>query len=788
MNVVLVYPPVSDPRAPQLALPSLAAYLRPRGVDVDLVDLNAEAPWWFARPDELERLEARLGDDASCAAGLRTVRKHAAWALEALTSELFYDSSAYHAARSVLRTLYRLVGLSTPIPTSLELDPADLRVSGVDPRRLEDLIEATATDDANPFASLYDDFRRRYADRKPGAVGITLTNRQQFLPGLFLARRLHEDGHHVILGGAMISKFAETLRSQPAFFRTFCSSVICYEGERGLFGLLEALQGRGSFSDVPGLLRLERGMVRSNAPVVLDVNELPTPDFSGLPLDRYLAPEPVLPILLGKGCYFNRCKFCDIPHINHISKKAYRMRSPAHVARDVATLHARHGARSFVVTDEAIPPKSFAKIADALDEYPPFERTFTGYARLEDGFSPAAFEAAHRVGFRKLLFGLESASQATIDHMDKGTTASMAGPLLRRCRAAGIAFHVFSIIGFPEETEERIRETFAFMLDNRDTIDHPANSFDIHRFGLEVRSDYFIDRSDYGIELTTDSLGAFAIGLHPDEWTNPRGVDDARLDALLKEEFEPALTATFSTHHARGRNVWPPMEEYAALYASHYGVGHPRRDFCELASLPPAGSPRRFALSPGPLTEIDQGKVRALGSTMDVPAPFLEALLVPGSTTIDAFLNRLGQAVGDPQSQPALRAWVDELVHLGIFRLQRESLPPPPSGFTLAMFRKKELLRRLCRAEADRRGIAPTDADVAHYADRFRDQAGLGDPEAFAKWLHHNGLDAGEFFASMRDLATIELVERLEDSGLRDGMPTYIRLNAQAVAARGGAS
>ena len=78
--------------------------------------------------------------------------------------------------------------------------------------------------------------------------------------------------------------------------------------------------------------------MRVTATRVEDVNALPTPDFEGLPLDRYLAPRLVLPILLGKGCYFNRCKFCEIPFINHVSTRSYRVRQADLVVKDVLEL------------------------------------------------------------------------------------------------------------------------------------------------------------------------------------------------------------------------------------------------------------------------------------------------------------------------------------------------------------------------------------------------------------------------------------------------------------------
>ena len=92
---------------------------------------------------------------------------------------------------------------------------------------------------------------------------------------------------------------------------------------------------------------------------------------------------------------------------------------------------------------------------------------------------------------RRCFFGLESGAQETLDHMDKGIRVAEVPGILRNCREAGIAFHLFSIVGFPEESESSARKTLKFFLDNRNVVDQPDNSFDIHRFGLDLRTRYF---------------------------------------------------------------------------------------------------------------------------------------------------------------------------------------------------------------------------------------------------------------------------------------------------------
>ena len=41
-----------------------------------------------------------------------------------------------------------------------------------------------------------------------------------------------------------------------------------------------------------------------------DMGTLPPPDYDGLPLEKYFAPELVLPYDPTRGCYWGKCTFC----------------------------------------------------------------------------------------------------------------------------------------------------------------------------------------------------------------------------------------------------------------------------------------------------------------------------------------------------------------------------------------------------------------------------------------------------------------------------------------------
>jgi hypothetical protein len=676
-----------DPRAPQLALPSLAAFLRNRGVDVTLLDLNLASLEALLQPMHLAEVGQQLRTLNIRSHMPRKQRAQLAELAGALAEMLpcafatlrdaqcFYNANAYNTAREILCTALDVLSAAPAREVHYGLSPACYDVAGVDRQCLADLIAVTADREANIFADYWEQRVFPTCDVDcPDVIGVSITNWQQILPGLMLARALRERGHFVVIGGTVYTKFANELVSYPAFFEHFADGVVIYEGERAFQVLLEQLQGRRDLRQVPNFLFKDGNHIVSTPLHVEDVNTLPTPDFAGLPLHAYLAPVPVLPILTGKGCYFNRCKFCDIPYINHISPKAYRVRTPELVVEDVRTLARRFACRHFVITDEALSPKLLMKLADAFTAYPDEQYAFTGYARLEAGFTPEVCQRLARMGMKKLFFGLESAAQRTIDHMAKGTQTQLAPQILRNCQQVGINFHLFSIIGFPEEDETSARETFQFFVDNRAIIDHPGNTFDIHPFGLELRTAYYEQREQLGVYVKPEALRKeFVIGIPPADWENSRGLGADDVARLIHKEFTPAIKQVFHRYHNTPAHVWPGFEEYAVLYGDYY-----KEKFFPYATSLTTLDPKqwfRLRWNPAFMPVMQGDKVVLQNSTTvaQIGRRFHAFIAGAHTCTLETLWNEaLGQTV-TPQRQEyeiLLQAYIEQLIGQGLLQLE----------------------------------------------------------------------------------------------------------------------
>jgi hypothetical protein len=690
MHAALLFPPGADPRSPHLSLASLTAHLRGHGVEVTQRDLDVEAVHELLRPAELEqavkRADTRRSKPTSPAERLRldqvllcaerTVAL-APGALDVLRDpKAFYDPMQLVEAREAVSHGLRL--LSAGAGVVWDIAPVSYEIEGVDSAQLADLDRATADAGLNVFEQLWSSgVLADLARDRPDVVGVSILNHQQILPGLTLARRCKAAGHRVVLGGTVYAKFADAIMARPRFLELFCDVLVPYEGETALLAVLERVAAGRELSGAPNTIALNASGSPVAGPVrAEDVATLPTPDFTGLPLHLYLTPVPVLPILTGKGCYFNKCRFCDIPFINEVAPLPYRTRPPATVADDIATLAERHGARHFEITDEALPPRFLLRLGDELARRE-LDVSLVGYARLERGFDADTCTRLAAMGVRKLFFGLESGSQRTLDHMAKGIRVAEASRVLRAVHDAGIAVHLFSMVGFPEETEADARETLNFLLDHADVLAEPQHSFDVHGFSLDLRTEYFDDAERFGIEIDHAELARTDFPVSVAAWWPSRGLPPDRADEL-RAEFQATLRSRFPVHRQFPAHLWPSFEEYSILYADHYA----QRPFSWRLCLPSPGDPLAFVLRwPRSVAfhPVDGGYVaQSFTGSVPLPAAMLQLLSRPGpAASVDDMLDAVAARIAPAGTAEAgaaalvagLRRLIDQLLAAGVLWL-----------------------------------------------------------------------------------------------------------------------
>lgn len=489
MKTLLIFPAQWYPTQPYLSTPYLTAYLRAKGWEVDQRDFNIASYDHFLSVPLLqnaeqlmaERLEALKNQSSLSikekshldvlAMGLKFSDRIISGVEEAKsvlrTPERFFDFPSYQQADMVIKSALKLVSdAHAPAVLSLSTFESGTRAEE-STRRAHEASRDKAT---NPFIHLYENILipgENWSDYD--VVGISIIGISQIIPGLTLARLLKEKFPHlhITLGGPIFSVNADQLLGHPEFFDDFCHSIVTFEGEEPLHRLLTALKAGDALSTVPNLIHLDgREVVHNKERVELRFEELPGPTFDGLPMQGYLSPYPIIPVLQSRGCYWGKCTFCT--H-SFVYGHRYGKQKTNEMVDELEALMKKYNTKYFTFSDEAVSPHSLNDVSELMIERG-VEICSLALLKFEKVMDEKLFTKMKKAGFAFLMFGLESANDRVLALIDKGTTKEVERDVLMKSHKAGIWNHSFLFFGFPTETRPEAQETIDFLRDNIDSI------------------------------------------------------------------------------------------------------------------------------------------------------------------------------------------------------------------------------------------------------------------------------------------------------------------------------
>lgn len=585
MRTLLIFPPASDPAHPPAGIAALAAYLGHRGEEVALLDLNVRAynellsSRAIARFSEnlemrLQRLESQPLLQPGDFKEYRTVVESLLAtdflvdrvddAMQRLRDPDTYASHrAYGEVTSIVRRAQQFVS-AAHFPS--EWCPGGFSMRYRDTRSA-DVLAAALDRIENPFVAFFEDCLPLIRDARAGLIGISLNYHCQMIPAMTLAAVVRKElpDTPIVVGGGLVGFFSPDWQVL-APFRALVDAWIPFEGEIPLHRLTQALRsaaGSGTQEEIhtpavaaiDGILRFDGESPLYRPPTAPpELSDLAPPRFEGLRLHDYLAPEPILPVLASRGCYWGRCGFCSHGQL-------YRGRFRSLRASDVLALLEKlsrtYSASCFYFVDEAMPPPLASRLAERIaDAALPF--TWFTETRFESSFDSDRLAGMAAGGCRMLMFGLESSVPRVLDHMDKGIKPDVAARILGDCADAGIRSFVMFFVGFPTETRAEAEKTVAFLDEVHDTVAHAAFT----QFVLDRHAPVFGNPARYGIE----ELWPF-----PDEdlktWWQYR----------VKEGMTATEAGTFVADIHRHPRIRPPDRPYL-LSRSHLAFLPVRHD------------------------------------------------------------------------------------------------------------------------------------------------------------------------------------------------------------------
>ncbi len=211
---------------------------------------------------------------------------------------------------------------------------------------------------------------------------------------------------------------------------------------------------------------------------VEDMSILPPPDFDGLPLTRYLAPELILPYDPTRGCYWGVCTFCHYG-LAEVGTARYRERPVARVLEHLEALAARHGTRIFYFSQDVFSPRVATSIARGIRERGLGLRWGTDM-RPERALTKERCAELAAGGALSAALGVESAAPRVLSLIDKGIPANDVRAAIQNLSAAGVAVEAMCFSDFPTETYGEAMETVRFV----EGVEEDLSLFILGRFDL----------------------------------------------------------------------------------------------------------------------------------------------------------------------------------------------------------------------------------------------------------------------------------------------------------------
>jgi hypothetical protein len=521
MKVILAFPPQFDPTIPNLALPCLTAVLRAAGHQVIQKDLNLESYDRLLSGEELERAFATIRANYPTLQFLQPnlpVLRKLALTKDRLVREVeqakrawrdpreFYNYRRLAGSKHLLEEALRFIALQHS-RSRLSLTGYEMYYS---PDSTEQILQAVR----DPSMNLYTGYYSRHVipefmEAAPQVVGISISCRSQVIPGLTLAYQLKQalPHVHIVIGGIHFTNLRDSLAGNYGLFSLF-DSVVLFEGETALVRLVRCLENGESLRSVPNLIFKDgREIISNDIYHIENIDELPTPCYDGLPLERYFSPQPVLLIYASRGCYWGRCAFCN--HADYAGNR-YRLRKPSQVRADIETLMQKHGCRNFGLVDLAVSPSALDRLAAEITQSG-LQINWFSMARLERKLNKQLSGVLAKSGCKMLLFGLESGSSRILSRMDKGIDTDGLREVLAASHGAGIANFVSFIFGFPGETADEAKETIRMI----QTLLEYITSITIQSFQLERNTRVYRNPGDYNVvEINHPKERDLAWGYH----------------------------------------------------------------------------------------------------------------------------------------------------------------------------------------------------------------------------------------------------------------------------------
>jgi len=245
----------------------------------------------------------------------------------------------------------------------------------------------------------------------------------------------------IVWGGPSITQSFEAFKLFLS--KGVCDGLVIGEGEQPL---LEISQGK-NFSKIKGVMSLSDDKeVCYSLGIQLDLDSLPTPDYTDIPLDTYYQ---IASTYRSRGCT-NRCKFCAEWKL---FGPRFRTRSVEKVVQDIEQI-VESSNPGFMLFGESLINDDlnyFERLCDALIEKNLGVKFGTHFRA---NITSKLAKKAKLAGFEDAWVGFEAFSEEDLKKMNKGTNVRQNLETIENLTQAGVNVIAMLVVGFSDLNTE----------------------------------------------------------------------------------------------------------------------------------------------------------------------------------------------------------------------------------------------------------------------------------------------------------------------------------------------
>jgi len=501
MKILLAECPMGDPTRGYHSLPYFSSFAKKNGFrDISIRDLNIEFLNHLATEDSIRDMQSRVVARREELEAKGTIDwfeqqeyfngfikeymfrldpKDVADAIKVFRDpETFFEIDPYYEAVKVMRQWEGLISSASFPHTTRNFYSGFSQQYGLNQESTADIANWPAIQRGSRlFLEFLEQALFPEMENEPyDVIGLNLTYPGSFWHSLALTRTVRErfPNTKLLLGGTHISgwwKYLDDKQKAKVFF-DYADYLVCGEGETAFIRILESIAESKLAVGIPNVVTFDREkdeVIPFVGGHYEDLNALATPEYDDLPWDLYFSPFRFALYAPTRGCYWDKCTFCDYGLNNNRPTSPWRWRRTELVIEDLQKISAKYPYVYFAA--DVIAPSGMKKVAQGIVDAG-LDITWSTNLRLERRIMDQEFcNLLYESGCVAMSTGFESGNQRVLDMMQKGTNVVAIKETIKNYRQAGIGVVMMAFKGFPTETFEEAMDSINFLVDNQENWD-----------------------------------------------------------------------------------------------------------------------------------------------------------------------------------------------------------------------------------------------------------------------------------------------------------------------------